>query len=191
MSDLPENALADAAPGTMSHGFRLTAVTPVPEIKARALILEHPGSGARLLHLHADDPENLFAIALRTPPPDDTGLPHILEHTVLCGSEKYPVKDPLVETIKVSLATFLNAMTYPDKTVYPCASMHRRDFLDGKGHKAGCCWCILVIVGRRRSFLLLLFLGRFFLEQRVPSFVNQNELFFRRDLTVKDHHGSS
>lgn len=112
------------------HGFRVDLVTPLPALYMVAYQLTHEGSGSRLLHLHNSDPENLFAVAFRTPPPDDTGLPHILEHTVLCGSRKYPVKDPFVELLKTSLATFLNAMTYPDKTVYPCASMNEKDFFN-------------------------------------------------------------
>jgi Zn-dependent M16 (insulinase) family peptidase len=115
------------------HGFRVQDRTPLPGIRSVAYRLEHEKSGARLLHLHTGDQENLLAIAFRTPPPDDTGLPHILEHTVLCGSRKYPVKDPFVELLKTSLATFLNAMTYPDKTVYPCASMVEKDFFNLAG----------------------------------------------------------
>ena len=116
--------------GNRVHGFLIDDIVPLPDLRAAACLATHEKSGARLLHLVADDPDNLFAVAFRTPPPDDTGLPHILEHTVLCGSEKYPVKDPFVELLKTSLATFLNAMTYPDKTVYPCASMNERDFFN-------------------------------------------------------------
>lgn len=119
--------------GQQLHGFEVTKVEEIPDVRAVAIELQHTKSGAQLLHLLADDPENLFAIAFRTPPPDDTGLPHILEHTVLCGSKKYPVKDPFVELLKTSLASFLNAMTYPDKTVYPCASMNRQDFFNLAG----------------------------------------------------------
>lgn len=123
-------ATAASLPATDSrlHGFRITRVTPVDELDVVAVEAEHEATGCRVLHLVADDDENLFAIALRTPPADDAGLPHILEHTVLCGSKKFPVKDPFVELLRTSLATFLNAMTYPDRTVYPCASMNRRDF---------------------------------------------------------------
>lgn len=114
--------------GQKINGFTVKKVTPLKDILAFAYQLYHNKSGARLLYLSADDKENLFSIAFKTPPPDNTGLPHILEHTVLCGSKKYPVKDPFVELLKTSLATFLNAMTYSDKTVYPCASMNRQDF---------------------------------------------------------------
>ena len=124
---LPQIALKQ---GEKLHNFKVVDITPLPTIQCIAYLLEHEKSGARLLHLHTNDSENLLAIALRTPPPDDTGVPHILEHTVLCGSKKYPVKDPFVEMLKTSLATFLNAMTYPDKTVYPCASVNKKDFFN-------------------------------------------------------------
>lgn len=123
----------DLAVGRIIHGFRITRVTPLPESRLVAYGAEHIHSGARLLHLHGDDPENLFAIGFRTPPPDDSGLPHILEHSVLCGSKRYPVKDPFIELLRTSLATFLNAMTYPDRTVYPCASMNEKDFFNLAG----------------------------------------------------------
>ncbi len=116
--------------GGVYHGFTVEEISPLPELRAIAYRFSHRQSGARLLHLRTDDPESLFAIAFLTPPPDDTGLPHILEHTVLCGSRRYPVKDAFVELLKRSLATFLNAFTYPDKTVYPCASMNEKDFLN-------------------------------------------------------------
>ncbi len=116
--------------GDKRAGFTVSSVTPLPDLRAVAYLLAHEKSGAHLLHLHNEDPENLFTIAFRTPPPDSTGLPHILEHTVLCGSKKYPVKDPFVELLKRSVATFLNAMTYSDKTVYPCASMNEKDFFN-------------------------------------------------------------
>ncbi len=118
------------SPGQNLRGFTVTDVMPLPDLRVVAQQFRHEKSGARLLHLQTDDPENLFAVAFRTPPPDDTGLPHILEHSVLCGSQKYPVKDPFAVLLQISLATFLNAMTYPDKTVYPCASMNQKDFLN-------------------------------------------------------------
>ncbi len=119
--------------GQTLHGFTIDEVTPLTSIRCLAIRATHNKSGARLLHLVADDPENLFVAAFRTPPPDDTGLPHILEHTVLCGSRRYPVKDPFVELLKTSLATFINAMTYPDKTVYPVASMNEKDYFNLAG----------------------------------------------------------
>ena len=115
-------------PGTECHGFRIDSVAELPAIAATVYRATHLATGAEFLHVHAEDPENLFAISLRTPPADDTGIAHILEHTVLCGSQRFPVKDPFVELLKSSLASFLNAMTYPDRTVYPCASMNRRDY---------------------------------------------------------------
>ena len=116
------------APGEDIEGFILERTAELGEMRLRALEFRHAKSGARLLHLAADDPEKLFAAAFRTPPPDDSGLPHIIEHSVLCGSRRYPVKDPFVELLKTSLATFLNAFTYPDRTVYPCASLNSGDF---------------------------------------------------------------
>ena len=128
MKSKDEEILARFKPGQTVNGFKLERAEPLPKMRIAALEFRHLKSGARLLHLAADDPENLFAVAFRTPPPDDTGLPHILEHSVLCGSKHYPVKDPFVELLKTSLATFLNAMTWPDRTVYPCASMNPKDF---------------------------------------------------------------
>ena len=118
------------SPGQSLHGFSVTRVTPIPAIRATAIEARHERTGARLIHLFTHDTENLGAIAFRTPPPDDTGVPHILEHSVLCGSRKFPVKDPFLEMIKRSMATFINAMTYSDKTVYPVASNVRQDFLN-------------------------------------------------------------
>ena len=100
------------------------------EINALAYKMHHIKSGAHLIYLETDDQENLFSVAFKTPPTDDTGLPHILEHTVLTGSENFQLKDPFVQLLKTSVATFLNAMTYPDKTVYPCASMNEQDFFN-------------------------------------------------------------
>src|SRR5208282_4188664 len=82
----------------------------------------------RILHLHNDDAENLFSVSFKTPPPNDTGVPHILEHSVLAGSERFRVKDPFFEMVKCSMATFINAMTGSDYTVYPVASNVRQDF---------------------------------------------------------------
>ncbi|MDR0221734.1 MAG: insulinase family protein [Lachnospiraceae bacterium] len=95
---------------------------------ARGLLLKHKKTGARVVLLLNDDDNKVFCIGFRTPPPDSTGVPHILEHSVLCGSERFPTKDPFIELVKGSLNTFLNAMTYPDKTVYPVASCNDQDF---------------------------------------------------------------
>ena len=98
------------------------------ETRSEGIVLRHKKTGAKLFLLSNDDENKVFCIGFRTPPDDDTGLPHILEHSVLCGSEKFPLKDPFVELVKGSLNTFLNAMTYPDKTVYPVASCNDKDF---------------------------------------------------------------
>ena len=108
--------------------YRLIRESFVKELDSKSYLLEHVKSGARLFLLSNSDNNKVFSIGFRTPPSDSTGVPHILEHSVLCGSEKFPVKDPFVELVKGSLNTFLNAMTYPDKTVYPVASTNDRDF---------------------------------------------------------------
>lgn len=108
--------------------YRVVREEDIVEINSKAMLLEHIKTGARVFILSNKDENKVFNIAFRTPPEDSTGLPHILEHSVLCGSEKFPVKDPFVELIKGSLNTFLNAMTYPDKTVYPVASCNDKDF---------------------------------------------------------------
>ncbi len=100
----------------------------IKDLNSRGVILRHKKTGARIVLLSNDDPNKVFYIGFRTPPTDSTGVAHIIEHSVLCGSEKYPVKDPFVELAKGSLNTFLNAMTYPDKTVYPVASCNDKDF---------------------------------------------------------------
>ena len=97
-------------------------------LKSEGMILKHKKSGARICLISNDDENKVFYIGFRTPPVDSTGLQHIMEHSVLCGSKKYPVKDPFIELAKGSLNTFLNAMTYPDKTVYPVASCNDKDF---------------------------------------------------------------
>lgn len=111
-----------------SYGFVIERDEPLAELNAQARLYRHPASGARLLSVRNDDENKVFGVAFRTPPSDSTGLPHILEHCVLGGSHKYPLKEPFLELIKGSLKTFLNAMTYPDKTVYPVASTNLKDF---------------------------------------------------------------
>lgn len=108
--------------------YRVIKETHIEEMNSEGVILEHAKSGARVFLMANDDDNKVFCIGFRTPPEDSTGLPHILEHSVLEGSEKFPVKDPFVELVKGSLNTFLNAMTYPDKTVYPVASCNDKDF---------------------------------------------------------------
>ncbi len=100
----------------------------IEELKSDGWLLKHNKTGARVALLSNDDENKVFYIGFRTPPKDSTGVAHIIEHTVLCGSEKYPIKDPFIELAKGSLNTFLNAMTYPDKTVYPVASCNDKDF---------------------------------------------------------------
>lgn len=110
------------------HGFRLLLEKEIPELKISARLYVHNRTDAELLSLSNDDENKVFGITFRTPPSDSTGVAHILEHSVLCGSRKYPVKEPFVELLKGSLQTFLNAFTYPDKTCYPVASQNVKDF---------------------------------------------------------------
>lgn len=100
----------------------------IGELKSQGYVLQHKKSGARVIVLSNDDNNKVFSIGFRTPPKDDTGVPHIIEHSVLCGSKEFPSKDPFVELAKGSLNTFLNAMTFSDKTIYPIASCNEKDF---------------------------------------------------------------
>ena len=109
-------------------GFVIRQTAYIDEIQSEAYVMEHAYSGARLLYLGNNDDNKVFSISFRTPPYDDTGVAHILEHSVLCGSRKYRLKEPFVELVKGSMNTFLNAMTYPDKTMYPVASRNAKDF---------------------------------------------------------------
>ena len=108
--------------------YRQIGQTEVAEINGTIIEYEHEKTGAKVIYIKTDDDNKVFMIAFRTPPVDDTGVSHIMEHSVLCGSKKYPLRDPFVELAKGSLNTFLNAMTYPDKTVYPVASRNDQDF---------------------------------------------------------------
>ena len=117
-------------PGQILHGFRVVDVTPVPSLRGSARRFEHVSSGAQVLHLACDDRENALSINLPTPPPDDTGMPHILEHMALAGSRKFPVKEPFFEMGKMSMATFINAMTGYDCTYYPVCSNVPRDLFN-------------------------------------------------------------
>ncbi|MBQ6005188.1 MAG: insulinase family protein [Selenomonadaceae bacterium] len=114
--------------GEELNGFCLKNFSTVEEIGAKTYEFEHIKTGAKLFFAETDDDNKVFYIGFRTPPKDDTGVAHIVEHSVLCGSKKYPLKEPFVELVKGSLNTFLNAMTYPDKTVYPVASRNAKDF---------------------------------------------------------------
>ena len=120
-------AAALLVPGTTCHGFAVERCETVPELDSDAYVLRHAASGARLLYLACDDENKAFAIGFKTPPANSTGVFHILEHSVLCGSAKFPVKEPFVDLIKSSMQTFLNAMTYPDKTIYPVATTNEQD----------------------------------------------------------------
>lgn len=112
------------------YGFKLTEEKKIKEIDSTARIFYHEKSGAKLLHLENEDDNKVFSINFRTPPASDNGLPHIMEHSVLAGSRKYPLRDPFAELLKGSLNTFLNAGTYPDKTLYYFASKNEKDFMN-------------------------------------------------------------
>ena len=112
------------------HGFKEISSVAISDIAATLHKMEHEKSGARLLYLEREDENKTFSIAFKTIPEDSTGVFHIIEHSVLCGSQKYKAKEPFVELLKGSLNTFLNAMTFPDKTIYPVASRNDKDFLN-------------------------------------------------------------
>ena len=116
--------------GSTLHGFTVNARDDLPELDGVAIQGVHGQSGARLLYLKNDDSNKSFAIGFRTPPNDDTGVFHILEHSVLCGSRRFPVKEPFVDLLKSSMQTFLNAMTFDDKTLYPVASTNEQDLFN-------------------------------------------------------------
>ena len=125
---LAANALPKV--GETLHGFELKRLTDLPDAGGRLWQMEHAKNGARLLWLERPDENRTFLIAFRTLPNDDTGVAHVMEHSVLCGSEKFPVKEPFVELLKSSMSTFLNAMTGSDYTAYPVASKNARDYLN-------------------------------------------------------------
>ncbi|HSN58928.1 MAG TPA: insulinase family protein, partial [Clostridiaceae bacterium] len=114
--------------GEIYSGFRVIEKQTIEDISSEGIIFEHEKSGAKLLFLKNKDDNKVFSISFRTPPKDSTGVPHILEHSVLCGSKKFPAKEPFVELAKGSLNTFLNAFNFPDKTMYPVASRNEKDF---------------------------------------------------------------
>ena len=117
-------------PNDTIHNFTVQSVTELTEVPGRLWLMTYEKNGAELAWLERDDENKTFAVAFKTVPENETGVAHIMEHSVLCGSGKYPVKEPFVDLLKSSLATFLNAMTYPDKTVYPVASRNDTDFLN-------------------------------------------------------------
>ncbi|MEY8460838.1 insulinase family protein [Eggerthellaceae bacterium 24-137] len=122
--------MTDVRDTACAHGFSLVRSEELPDIEGAAHVMRHDASGARLLYLENDDANKAFSITFKTPAADDTGVFHILEHSVLCGSEKFPVKEPFVNLLKTSMQTFLNAMTFPDKTMYPVASTNEQDLLN-------------------------------------------------------------
>eukprot|EP00760_Papus_ankaliazontas_P023972 PhM_4_TR2109/c0_g1_i2/m.6529/K06972/PITRM1, PreP, CYM1; presequence protease len=114
--------------GTVVEGFRLIQQTPIPELNMTGLAFEHEKTKAQYFHCATDDTNNVFCIGFCTPNPDSKGLPHILEHTTLCGSDKYPIRDPFFHMLRRSLNTFMNAMTGPDYTMYPFSTVNPTDF---------------------------------------------------------------
>jgi Zn-dependent M16 (insulinase) family peptidase len=120
--------IEEFVPGQLVHGFRVERIDQLPAINATMIRLSHERTGARFMHLYRDDDNHLFSVGFRTPPEDSTGVAHILEHTALCGSEHFPVRDPFFSMLKRSLNSFMNAMTASDWTLYPFSSMNRRDF---------------------------------------------------------------
>ncbi|WP_087677888.1 insulinase family protein [Garciella nitratireducens] len=116
--------------GENYYGFKLISQKEIKEVNGVGRLFIHEKSGAQLYHIENKDDNKVFSISFRTPPEDSTGVSHILEHSVLCGSRKFPIKEPFVELAKGSLNTFLNAMTFPDKTMYPIASQNEKDFLN-------------------------------------------------------------
>ena len=128
MSDHVEHP--DLREGEAFCGFLVEGVQNLPEIDGRAWVLRHEKLGTPVLWLDCDDEDKAFAIAFKTPPADDTGVFHILEHSVLCGSERFPVKEPFVNLLKTSMQTFLNALTFGDKTMYPVSSTNEQDLLN-------------------------------------------------------------
>ncbi|CAJ2507361.1 Uu.00g085470.m01.CDS01 [Anthostomella pinea] len=115
-------------PGEKLHGFTLLRTKHVPELELTALHLQHDKTGADYLHIARDDSNNVFSIGFKTNPPDDTGVPHILEHTTLCGSKKYPIRDPFFKMLPRTLSNFMNAFTASDHTFYPFATTNAQDF---------------------------------------------------------------
>src|SRR3989339_543147 len=114
--------------GQTVHGFLVKEIRPIPGLEVTAIVLEHSATKAKYLHLACDDAENAFGVGFKTIPQDSTGVAHILEHTVLTGSKKYPVRDPFFSMIKRSLNSFMNAFTANDWTFYPFASPNQKDY---------------------------------------------------------------
>lgn len=126
--ELTQDELVKFKKGEVLHGFMVDEVANIDELFLTAIRLTHLSTGAQYLHLARDDTNNVFSIGFRTTPMDSTGLPHILEHTTLCGSERYPCRDPFFKMLRRSLATFMNAMTGPDYTIYPFSTQNLKDY---------------------------------------------------------------
>jgi len=124
----PDEVIAEIMKAPIMDKYELTRSEKVEEYGTNVLLFTHKKTGAEIMSVTVPDENKCFGITFRTPPDDSTGIPHILEHSVLCGSRKYPVKEPFVELLKGSMQTFLNAMTYPDRTCYPVASQNLKDF---------------------------------------------------------------
>lgn len=116
--------------GNLYYGFKLLEIRDLKDISSTGFLFKHQKSGAKLLYISNKDENKIFSISFRTPPQNNNGVPHILEHSVLCGSKKYEAKEPFVELLKGSLNTYLNAMTFPDKTMYPVGSYNDKDFMN-------------------------------------------------------------
>ena len=114
--------------GDTHFGFKVMRIVSLPEIQAVFHELSHEKTGTRYVHISRDDEDNAFSVAFKTVPEDSTGVAHILEHTVLCGSRKYPVRDPFFSMLKRSLSSFMNAFTASDWTMYPFSTPNRKDF---------------------------------------------------------------
>ena len=110
------------------QGYEVQRVTESSELNLAVFELRHERTGAQHVHVDSVDPNNVFSVTFKTPPPDSAGVPHILEHTVLCGSERYPVRDPFFNMLNRSVNTFMNAMTASDHTMYPFSSLNEQDF---------------------------------------------------------------
>uniref|UniRef100_A0A0A9X823 Presequence protease, mitochondrial n=2 Tax=Lygus hesperus TaxID=30085 RepID=A0A0A9X823_LYGHE len=120
----------DFKEGSEIEGFIVKQVEEIPEFNITLMRLKHERTGCEHLHLARDDPNNVFSVGFRTTPTDSTGVPHILEHSVLCGSKKYPCRDPFFKMLNRSMATFMNAMTAPDCTFYPFSTQNRTDYMN-------------------------------------------------------------
>lgn len=116
------------SPGKVYSGFLCKRVQFIPDFNMTAMIFEHEKTGLQYIHIDRNDSNNVFSVNFRTTPFDSSGLPHILEHNVLCGSENFPVRDPFFKMLNRSLATFMNAMTGPDYTLYPFSSTNEKDY---------------------------------------------------------------